>query len=565
MVEVLSRKATPGGADRLVRLAAVIAFVSCGPAHLAAVAADAPLPPPQAVAQPAGLKSLKPVVAPTSAPAAAPTSVQSSGGSSAKTTTAPASPTTAAGADSTADMLAKLAQLEKIMFGASQPNIPLAYRLDRLESEVFHQTNPDWQPKARVDRLSKTLLGGGGIPAVPALPTTASMPSLTPMPSGSLPALDPSLGGTPLPPINQQSADNGSPAASPYLPVPVEAGSAEFTKPLSRQQLEAYGLELINEARLQVGLKPLMEDDIAAKVARDLVADLCKRDCVMHQNSLGENPDVRYTKAGGVDCMVESLASTKLKRRPIPNKALVYNLVKQLLDHQDDRDALLNVHASHFGFSFDISQPGDRIIACAETVVREGQVDSVPATVRVGEKIDIKGHLNESCKFAKITVAWEGLTSPPDDSDPDEEATPYFPPLDYEAYACHGEHDFAKAEQVLKITGMAVALAGGVFIPPVALAAPLIAFAPPPKPKALSEIPVHRGVHSNGSSFDMKLPLSKENKEGIYYITVWAKGETDQAPFAVSRRAVVATSGSDHATKSSNEKENVQIKARKAE
>jgi uncharacterized protein YkwD len=526
-----------------------------GPASgLSSVLADVPAAPAPASALPSGLKALAPQIAPAPPPAAAapaaaaaPSPAKPASDKQAKNGAAPV-------VDASADMLSKLGQLEKLMFGTSQPSIPLAYRLDRLESEVFHQTNPEWPPAQRVDRLSKILLGGGGTNGAA---TPAQALSQMGAAAVGMPALAPQLSpSTPLPPGAQ--VNEPMQQVSPYLPLPLEASSPEFTKLLNRQQLEDYGLDLINEARVQVGLKSLTKDDIAYKVAKDLVADLCKRNCAMHENNLGENPDVRYTKAGGVDCLVESVASIRLKQRPIPNKQLVYGIVKQLLDHQDDREGLLNPHASHFGFTFDVTQGGDHIIACTETVVKEAQVDPIPTTVHVGEKLDIKGRINEPYRFQKVTVAWEGMTSPPEDSDPDEEAAPFFPPLDYEAYAQHSEHDYQKAVRILQITGMGLALAGGVFMPPVALAAPLIMAAPPPKPKAVSEIPVRRGVHSDGFSFDLKLPLSKDNKEGIYYITIWAKGEVDQVPFAVSRRAVVATTGSDHVSKP--EKETLQMK-----
>jgi hypothetical protein len=80
------------------------------------------------------------------------------------------------------------------------------------------------------------------------------------------------------------------------------------------------------------------------------------------------------------------------------------------------------------------------------------------------------------------------------------------------------------------------------FVPPVALAAPLIATAGPnpAKMKPASDIPIKGGVKVSGQSFEHKTTISKDNKEGIYYITVWAETDTDQTPIAISRRAVIA-------------------------
>ena len=545
-----------------------LALCLLGSLALPACAADMP---PSPSPDPVPLKPLAPHTAPTAAPSAVTDKATAAGkakAAGATDTVKPAAP--AASAASTAptaaaatapsavkpagsmppsapskDKLGKLSELEKVMFGVAQPNIPAEYRLDRLESEVFHQTNPDWDFERRIDRLNRTLLGG----AAPAAPVPAGTPAV--QPGNDPPAYSSQPPAYYYPPSNPYlpaapgSATSAMPAAAApptgfNLPLPADANSPEFTKPLSREQLEQYSLDLVNEARLQVGLPPLQWDDLAHKVSKQLVADLCKRNTATHENAQGENPDIRYTKAGGSDCMVESVMSMKASARPVPNKQLVYGVIKELMSHQDDRDAVLNAHATHFGFTFDISSGGDKLLACAETVTRQGHVESIASQVHVGEKVDIKGAIDGPYKFQKITVAWEGLTSAADDSESQDEAAPYFPPLDYQAFARRSEHDFQKAQHWAQIAGIGLALAGGVFIPPVALAAPLIMAAPPAKPRAISEIPVHGGVHCEGNNFEFKMPLSKDNKEGIYYITIWVQSEVDQAPFAISRRAVIA-------------------------
>jgi hypothetical protein len=78
-----------------------------------------------------------------------------------------------------------------------------------------------------------------------------------------------------------------------------------------------------------------------------------------------------------------------------------------------------------------------------------------------------------------------------------------------------------------------------VFIPPVALAAPLIAASVGTStPKPVSEIPMKGGVKSDGSNFTHKLVLNNQGKEGIYYVTIWASNGDQILP--VSRRAIIA-------------------------
>jgi len=95
----------------------------------------------------------------------------------------------------------------------------------------------------------------------------------------------------------------------------------------------------------------------------------------------------------------------------------------------------------------------------------------------------------------------------------------------------------------LKTAGVVAAIAGGMFIPPVALAAPLIMMSGGggSEPKPVSDIPIKGGVKVDGGSFDAKIPIANNNKEGLYYITVYGSlGSHAQQSVAVSRRVVMA-------------------------
>lgn len=122
-----------------------------------------------------------------------------------------------------------------------------------------------------------------------------------------------------------------------------------------------------------------------------------------------------------------------------------------------------------------------------------------------------------------------------------EEALPYFPPLDFVGYARKSEHDYSGAATALRLGLLVGVIAGSVFMPPVALAAPLVAGAGSgvSENRPISDIPMHGGVKVEGNRFFARLPLSNSSKPGIYYITVWANSNTRMFP--VSRRAFVLT------------------------
>jgi hypothetical protein len=184
-------------------------------------------------------------------------------------------------------------------------------------------------------------------------------------------------------------------------------------------------------------------------------------------------------------------------------------------------------------------------LSAFEVISRHGVIESVPKEVSVGDKLEVKGAVEAPYIFDRVTVAWEAYNNggTPSAADESEDALPYFPPLDYVAYAGHSDHDYSKAIFALKAAGVVAAIAGGMFIPPVALAAPLIMMAGSggSEPKPVSDIPVKGGVKLDGSSFNAKIPISNGNKEGLYYITVYGSlGSHAQQSVAISRRVVLA-------------------------
>ncbi len=428
-----------------------------------------------------------------------------------------------------ADVYPLVGQLEIITFGVARPRLAINDRLAGLENAIYHQSFPNLSLADRTQKLKDTLLGvtvdpdvgfGGAtsmsFPPLPADPPSA-MP-LTPA-GGDKPTIDPQLLARWRQPF--------------------------FQEPQPRPELERYALELVNQERQATGLAPLVWDEVSARTAHALVDDLAERETVSHLNKTGENPDLRYTQAGGNDAMTESLELVSGEPARKLNRALVARVIEMLKAHQDDRDAVMSPDATHFAFSICLDKGRDKAIACVEVVTKRGEMQPLPEQVHVGDRIAIKGVLQDPYRFQKVTLAWEGnlpeqAQAAAQDEEPQEEAMPYFPPLDYVAFAHHAEHDREKLMGVLRMTGVVAAIAGGMFIPPVALAAPLIAMAPTPgEPKAAADVPVHGGIKVQGNTFSGTLPVSHQGKEGLYYVTVWATpGESGRA-VPVSRRVLI--------------------------
>lgn len=174
----------------------------------------------------------------------------------------------------------------------------------------------------------------------------------------------------------------------------------------------------------------------------------------------------------------------------------------------------------------------------------------IPQELKVGEKIEVKGGMFEPYQIDRVTLAWENpnpeaLAS----ADESDEALPYFPPLDFVAYAGKSEHDWSTGVTMLKTAGILACIAGGMFIPPVALGVPAISMmgtGTGSEPKPVSDIPIKSGVKVSGQFFNVKVGISNDSKPGLYYLTVWGLAPGAQKAVPISRRTILATSDRKH-------------------
>ena len=439
-------------------------------------------------------------------------------------------------------------QLEEMMFGHSNPNIIVENRLDKLEIAIFQKSSPDLDIERRIHRLKEVIVGtdttggssgglGSGLsPSGAGTYGSGSSAYGTGLgnPAGAFPPGTGPYSASPVPtaPDKERTAQ---------LPFFENIGNYDLNQVLTLPEAEKFGAEIINEVRSAQGLNDVQWDDLGHKIASEQAADLCKRGAVSHQNEKGHNPDLRYSFAGGTDSIVESAVAFNQAENLKPTRQLVVKMLEALYQRQDDREALMFPHANGFAMSFKWNADRSKLICVTETLTKHSEMEPIPLEVSVGDRIEVKGKIKEPFQFHKLTVAWEGPVSPPTGDAESEEALPYFPPLDYEAHAVKSSRDFEKGIRFLQIAGITAAIAGGLFIPPVALAAPLIAASVgATTPKPVSEIPVRGGVKTDGSSFTHRVPLSNQGKDGIYYVTVWVKNGTGNEMLPISRRAIIA-------------------------
>lgn len=414
-------------------------------------------------------------------------------------------------------------RLENLTFGTSRPQLGVDERLGKLEHSIFARVFAEDSLFDRTERLKRTLLGVEAY-------DDAMAPNLSPT---AVETLDPPLTGSGASEQDFYYLDDMA-----KMPDNLQEESATI--------LNAFANELINFERKKRSLAPLEHDDLIQKMANRQMQSMIEVKQLSHSDLDGQNPDRRFTKLGGVDAVTEGLVATSTADLASSklSKAAVCILLKKMFLRQDDREALLAPEATHLATAFGRIYNGTKIFACTEVLTRRGKIDLIGIEARPGDKVDISGSVERPYKFDRITIAWEEIFDSPMEENPDsDEALPYFPPLDYVAYSKKSEKDYSKAITALKALGVVAAIAGGVFVPPVALAAPLIVMAGPggSEMKPQSDIPVKGGVKIHGSSFKAHIPLDNESQEGLYYVTVWASLGDGTRAFPVSRRAILVT------------------------
>ncbi len=440
-----------------------------------------------------------------------------------------------------------IGHLEQVTLGSSSPADNIDHRLASLENAIFKKTFEYDSLFDRTERLKKTVLGTQEVdPNSAAGREAAAAGRSAGQHSG---AVGGAAGGAS---IGTDWIDNPQPALESLTEVHYldeQAALPENMTAASAPELGQYAVSLLNRERQAYGVAAVTPDNVAEQMAGELASDLAKRNVLSHFNSAGDGPDRRLTLLEGADALNEGIASVKTSEVGSKRmcKAAVARILKTMLGRQDDRDALLNPDATHIGFALALTADRERVVAAVEVLTRHAIMIPVASEVKVGDKIEVRGVLQSPYLFDKVTVAWESYNPEATASAPDEseEALPYFPPLDYIAYSSRSEGNHDKAMLLLK-TGLIVGAVGaGLFFPPAAMAVPLIALSGGPSEiKPVSDIPVKGGIKVDGGSFAGHIPLSNNNKPGLYYVTVWAVQAKGQKSVPVSRRVLLAKAAS---------------------
>jgi uncharacterized protein YkwD len=176
-------------------------------------------------------------------------------------------------------------------------------------------------------------------------------------------------------------------------------------------------VDLINRQRRSMGLRKVELDDFASRVGEQHCQEMLKDDYISHWNRAGLKPYMRYSFAGGDDGVAENLSALHGSVRF--NAENVYGVVENLHMRMynerppDDyhRQTILQPQHTHVGIGIAYGPEGLRL--SEEFVARYVEMQPIPRSVKVGDKITIKGRLlYDQTDLHNIYIFYEPFPKP---------------------------------------------------------------------------------------------------------------------------------------------------------
>jgi uncharacterized protein YkwD len=292
-------------------------------------------------------------------------------------------------------------------------------------------------------------------------------------------------------------------AAAPRAPTAEAAGGPG--SPMSAPQARAYMLALINRDRASLGLAPVALDEGAATRAGQVHAeDMAAHGYVGHYGSDGSVPEQRFTKAGGVDMVMENAScySDGRARTLDPAARIDPRALRQTEDaffHEQPpndghrKNILKSWHDKvGIGVAQAAATPSELPVPCVaqEFVDAYGSYVPVADTLKPGATLHVEGIVAPPAAFAGVGVGRVDVPAPADVPSRNTRRS-YAIPASYVMYWPAG------------------------FVTPIAVR-----------------------VNSAGH-FTIDLPIGEHGDPGLYELSIWARVPGSSDPVMVSLRTVL--------------------------
>ncbi|HEY9712099.1 MAG TPA: CAP domain-containing protein [Chroococcales cyanobacterium] len=284
---------------------------------------------------------------------------------------------------------------------------------------------------------------------------------------------------------------------------------------LKLEEARHYMVDLINRDRATLSLKPVVLDETASHAGQQHTDEMAQVGYLSHWSLDGKKPDQRYTEAGGTgydmenahigfegDAYTEDQNGEMVKLKP----AAVQVFRKDQLEHIEaeffNEKAPMDGHRKniidpiHTGVGIGLSLAsefgrGSRMACCQEFVNIYGEFAAIPAELKLGETLTIKGILQPDVEPFSIDLRWEDFPKPMTSAEL-RKTYSYGPPGD-RVVTCFVQR--------------------------------------PPFPIKLNR-------SAQGNEIELSLPTNPEWKPGEYSIFVWARLPDSPEPRVISLRTI---------------------------
>jgi hypothetical protein len=277
-------------------------------------------------------------------------------------------------------------------------------------------------------------------------------------------------------------------------------------------------IDLINRDRASVGAPPVEIDDVANKAGQLHSDEMAAFGYLSHWTMDGRKPDQRYTECGGKDTVAENVDATivntpqklPLRIKQCFKKRELEEIESQFFNEKPPNDGhrVNIIDPRHTAVGIGLSAAGGETgeyddysrTACTQEFINHyGTYGDIPLTIAPGEPLVLDGTLAKGLHFQSIDLRFEKLPEPMtiaqldktySYSIPDEELFSYFPPP-YQSPA-----------------------------------------------------PVTLTSEAGCEHFSLQIQTSKQWRQGLYYVCLWATIANDKDPVLVSTRTFKFGSGS---------------------
>ncbi len=251
-------------------------------------------------------------------------------------------------------------------------------------------------------------------------PQTAQQEVLPTQPANPPPAQSTVKAPQPAPKPKPKPATTApaTPKAVVNLPVPPKPQYGVSAADIV--QVEHMVVDLVNQDRQKAGLTPVTWDETAARAAVQHVQEEADKGYISHWGMDGAKPQLRYTRAGGLDAVDENESVTLWLQGGFQgvSKADLYKIVAQheslMVNEQPPNDGhrknILDPHHTGVGIAIAVGKYG---IAMAQEFTNHYAVlNPVPLTAASGSTVTLSGRIFPGYQITGVYAVWEQLPQP---------------------------------------------------------------------------------------------------------------------------------------------------------